>query len=120
MNILISEIREIILEHKNKAVRSVNFSRVLMYHTIGRVIVTDLQKNKDRSDYGSKLLQGISDDIVPEYGSGFSKRMLELTRQFYRIFPNANTLYSQLNWSQYRLLIRIENYENIQFSISKL
>lgn len=26
---------------------------------------------------------------------------------FYRIYPIANTLYSQLNWSQYKLLIAI-------------
>lgn len=45
--------------------------------------------------------------IEPEYGSGFSKRQLELCRKFYKTYPIANTLCSQLNWSQYKLLIAI-------------
>ena len=34
-------------------------------------------------------------------GSGFSERQLKFCRQFYRVYPNGNTLRSQLNWSQY-------------------
>ncbi|MBO5810828.1 MAG: hypothetical protein J6R32_08395 [Bacteroidales bacterium] len=34
--------------------------------------------------------------------SGFSVRTLEQSRQFYRIYPIANTLRSQLNWNQYK------------------
>jgi len=44
---------------------------------------------------------------VPELGSGFGVRQLEYCRQFYRIYPIANTVRSQLNRSQYRLLIQI-------------
>ena len=47
------------------------------------------------------------------------KRRLELAWQFYRIFPNTNTLYSQLNWSQYRLLIRIDNQDRREFYIAE-
>lgn len=46
---------------------------------------------------------------MPEYGSGFSVRQLEQSRQFYKIFPIANALRSQLNWTQYRLLIQIND-----------
>lgn len=45
---------------------------------------------------------------MPEFGTGFSKRQIELFRQFYRIFPIANTLYSQLSWSQYKLYLPSE------------
>ena len=51
----------------------------------------------------------MAEEIEPEYGSGFSVRTLEQCRQFYRIFPIANALRSQLNWSQYRLLIQMED-----------
>lgn len=44
---------------------------------------------------------------MPEYGSGFSVRQLERSRQFYRFYPIASTLRTQLNWSQYKLLIAI-------------
>ena len=48
-------------------------------------------------------------DIKPLYGSGYSVRQLELIRQFYRTFPNTNALRSQLNWTQYKLLISIKD-----------
>ncbi|MDV3954922.1 hypothetical protein BAX96_14525 [Elizabethkingia anophelis] len=49
-----------------------------------------------------------SEELQPEYGSGFSKRQKELFRQFYRTFPNTNTLYSQLNWNQDKIIVRLE------------
>ncbi|WP_257621385.1 YhcG family protein [Chryseobacterium sp. NKUCC03_KSP] len=57
--------------------------------------------------------------MEPEYGSGFSKRQIELFRQFYRTFPNTNTLYSQLSWSQYKIIIRLESQDKIDFYIAE-
>ena len=41
--------------------------------------------------------------------SGFSIRQLAFCRQFYRVYPIANALRSQLNWTQYRMLIQIDD-----------
>ena len=53
--------------------------------------------------------------LEPEYGSGFGVRQLEQARQFYRTYPIANTLRSQLNWSQYRRLIQIEDPDKREY-----
>lgn len=107
INGLYQEVREIITSARQNAVRSVDFCRVQMYWQIGRRILEEEQKGKERADYGSYLLKNLAKKLEPEYGSGFSVRQLEMCRQFYRIYPIANTLYSQLNWSQYKLLISI-------------
>ena len=65
--------------------------------------------SKERADYGSYLIKNLAKKLEPEYGSGFSVRQLEQSRQFYRTYPIANTVRSQLNWSQYRRLIQIED-----------
>lgn len=57
--------------------------------------------------------------MEPEYGSGFSKRQIELFRQFYRTFPIANALRSQLGWTHYKMLIRIDNQEQREFYIAE-
>ncbi|MEG1592080.1 DUF1016 N-terminal domain-containing protein [Chryseobacterium sp.] len=62
----------------------------------------------------------MSEELEPEYGSGFSKRQIELFRQFYRTFRNTNTLYSQLSWSQYKIIIRLENQDEIDFYIAEM
>ena len=107
VNSLYNEVRKIIDSARQNAVRSVDFTRVQMYWQIGRRIQEEEQKGKERADYGTFLLKNLATKLEPEYGSGFSVRQLEMCRQFYRIYPIANTVCSQLNWSQYKLLISI-------------
>ena len=59
--------------------------------------------------YGAYLLKNLAKKLEPEYGSGFSYRQLNFCRQFYRMYPIANALRSQFNWTQYRLLIAISD-----------
>ena len=105
---LIQDLRQIIETARANAVRSVDFCRVQMYWHLGQRIFEEEQQGKDRADYGTYLTRNIAKSLEPEYGSGFGVRQLEQARQFYRTYPNANTLRSQLNWSQYRRLIQIE------------
>lgn len=116
---LLSEIQNIIAASKEAAVRSVDHHRVLMYWHIGQKIFEEEQGAKERADYGTYLLKYLAEELEPQYGSGFSRRQLELCRQFYRTFPIANTLYSQLSWSQYKLLIRIESQEKRDFYLAE-
>lgn len=98
-NGFVSEIRTIIEKARSAAVRSVDFCRVQMYWNIGRRIFEEEQQGKERADYGTYLIKNLAKEIEPEYGSGFGIRQLERARQFYRVYPIANTLRSQLNWS---------------------
>ena len=105
-----------IIEHaRNNAVRSVDFCRVQMYWNLGRRVFEEEQQGKKRADYGKYLTKELSKRLVPDYGSGFGVRQLELCRQFYRTYPIANTLRSQLNWSQYRRLIQIDDPDKREY-----
>jgi predicted nuclease of restriction endonuclease-like (RecB) superfamily len=111
----VDEIRGIIDQARNHAARSIDNTRVLMYWNIGKRIFEKEQQGKDRADYGSFLLRTLSKNLAPAYGSGFSVRQLEMCRQFYRTYPIANTLCSQLNWSQYKLLIAIPDKDKREY-----
>ncbi len=100
MDMLYSDIRQIIESSRNNAVRSVDFCRVQMYWHLGQRIFEEEQQGKERADYGAYLIKTLAKRLEPEYGSGFGVRQLEQSRQFYRTYPIANTLRSQLNWSQ--------------------
>jgi predicted nuclease of restriction endonuclease-like (RecB) superfamily len=116
---LVSEIEAIIYTSQKSAIRSVDFERVLMYWHIGQKIYEEEQQGKERADYGSYLLEFLSQKLQPLFGSGFSRRQLELFRQFYRTFPIANALRSQLGWTQYRMLVRIDKQEKREFYIAE-
>ena len=105
----LSDIRGIIDAARTQAVRSVDFCRVQMYWHMGKRILEEEQQGKDRADYGTYLIRNLARQLEPEYGSGFSVRQLEMCRQFYRLYPIANALRSQLNWTQYRILIQIDD-----------
>lgn len=111
----ISDIRNIIISSRKNAVRSVDWERVQMYWKLGERIVIEEQGGKERAEYGAYLIKNLAQKIEVEFGSGFSNRQLEMCRQFYRVFPIANTVCAQLNWSQYKLLISIADKDKREY-----
>lgn len=105
----VHDIKSIIGQARAQAVRSVEFYRVQMYWKMGERIFNEEQLGKERAEYGTYLIRNLAKEIEPEFGSGFSVRILEQCRKFYRTFPIANALRSQLNWLQYRLLFSIDD-----------
>lgn len=111
----VNDVRSIIESARESAVRSVDTCRVKMYWEIGCRIFEEEQLGKERADYGTYLIKNLSKTIMPEYGSGFSYRQLFFCRQFYKEYPIVNALRSQLNWTQYRLLIQISDLYKREF-----
>lgn len=111
----ISDIKHIIDTSRANAVRSVNFCRVQMYWHIGRRIVEEEQGGKARAEYGKALIKNLAKQLEAEYGSGFSYRQLNFSRQFYHEYPKVNALRSQLNWTQYRALIQIPDKDKREY-----
>ncbi|MCZ8195986.1 MAG: PDDEXK nuclease domain-containing protein [Flavobacterium sp.] len=116
---LIYEIKSLIAKAKEGAIRSVDHHRTVMYWHIGERIFNEEQQGKDRADYGNYLIKYLSEQLQPGYGSGFSVRQLERYRQFYRTFPIASTLRTQLSWSHYKLLLGVDNEDKREYYIAE-
>ena len=114
-NQFLRDIQGIIDTARAQAVRSVDFCRVQMYWHMGKRIFEEEQQGKDRADYGTYLIKNLAKQLEPEYGSGFSYRQLAFCRQFYRLYPIVNALRSQLNWTQYRMLIQIDDPDKREY-----
>ena len=75
-----------------------------------------LWKNKmERAEYGTGLLKELSKQMTQDFGRGFTVANLKNMRQFYLTFPNGYALRSELSWTHYRLLMRVENDNARQF-----
>lgn len=116
---LVSDIKAIISQSKDNAIRAVDHQRTLMYWHIGQRIFEQEQEGKDRADYGKYIIKYLSAELQPEFGSGFSYRQLNWCRQFYRTFPIVSTLWTQLSWSQYKLLLSLNSEEQREFYIAE-
>lgn len=82
--LFIRDVKSIIGQARIQAVRSVEFHRVQMYWKLGERIFIEEQQGKERADYGTYLISNLAKELEPEFGSGFTVRQLERSRQFYR------------------------------------
>ncbi len=141
----VSRIRGILAVARNRVWQRVNAAMVSAYWEIGREIVEEEQRGRQRAEYGAQLLRQLPVQLSDEFGKGYSERNLRYIRQFYRTYadrlppirhtPSAelpapekirNTLCSEsgepqrvlvpdLSWSHYRLLMRVVNPEARDF-----
>ena len=102
---LYSEIRQNIIQLRQKIKSAVNSGMIQIYWEIGRQL--DLVSNGTETDYGNNILQNVSDKLSKEFGSGFSYTNLRNMRQFYRVYHDFKSLSSSLSWSHYRILMRV-------------
>ena len=116
---IILELKSLILDARRSAIRAVDHHRTLLYWHIGERIFNEEQQGKNRADYGNYLIKYLSEQLQPEFGSGFSIRQLERYRQFYRAFPIASTLRTQLSWSHYKLLLPVEDFYKREYYLAE-
>jgi len=105
------DIRVILNKARTQAYTAVNTAMVEAYWNIGKRIVEEEQKGKERADYGQLLIKSLSVELNTEFGKGFSVANLKNFRQFYLTFVDDEkgyTLCSQLTWSHVRLIMRLD------------
>ncbi len=77
------------------------------------------QDGQFRAEYGKYTLSDLSLKLSNEFGKGFTVRSLQQMKKFYTLFPNTNALRTQLTWTHYRSLLRVENKEAREWYIEE-
>jgi len=85
---------------------AISFAMVEAYWETGRLLTEAVGS---RAEYGQELLAFLSKRLVNEFGQGFTVANLRNMRQFYHVFSNRYALRSELSWTHYRQLMRIED-----------
>ncbi len=112
----ITGIKELLEAARKDVVKQVNTTMLMTYFEIGRRIVEQEQKGESQADYGQYLLVHLSESLSGRFGKGFSKRNLELMRQFYLTYKIAKSTISQsLSWTHYIRLMRISDPKEREF-----
>ena len=118
INNIYNNIKELVISARNKVYTTVNIEMLNLYWNIGKIIM-DIQKGDKRATYGDAILDKLSKKLTNEFGKGFSKRNLERMRKFYISFPIATTVSSQLSWSHYLELIKIDEDAKRNFYLNE-
>lgn len=106
---LLGSLGELIRQARQKALRAVDTLQVQTCWQIGRHIVEFEQKGAERAAYGKRLLPTLAKLLTEEFGKGFDERNLRHMRDFYRTFSIWNAVRTELSWTHYRTLLRVEN-----------
>ena len=112
--VIITEIKSIINKARYNAFNAVNAEMLKAYYEIGKKIVEEEQEGEKRAEYGKKLIESLSDELIKEFGKGFSTTALKNMRIFYTIYKDkigqsVAVEFFRLSWAHYCELIKIED-----------
>jgi len=122
-----NKVKELLRHARKTVVQTVNKTMVITYFEIGKMIVEEEQKGKERAEYGQQLTRELSQRLSTEFGKGFSVTNIQQMRNFYLIYQKQQTLSVNsekqktlsdkfnLSWSHYLKLMRIENENERKF-----
>ncbi|MCC3215337.1 PDDEXK nuclease domain-containing protein [Chryseobacterium sp. X308] len=116
---LFQSVKEIIRQSREKVFRIANSTLLLTYWQIGKLIVEDEQQGKERAEYGKYTLKKLSQKLTLEFGKGFDESNLRNMRSFYHAFPICDALRHELSWTHYRLLIRLDNADKMNYYLNE-
>ena len=108
------QVRGYVVHAQQKVYKAVNSAMVEAYWQIGKAVHEACGEN-DRAADGKQVLKILSERLTAEFGRGFSISALRTMRQFYYTFPIQHTLCVELNWSHYRLLMRVQDEDARNF-----
>ncbi|MCP1224625.1 YhcG family protein [Sebaldella sp. S0638] len=128
------EVVDLLNDARNKVKRTVDSVMTYTYYEVGRRIVEEEQKGRERAEYGKQLLENLSKILTKEFGKGFSFTNLTQMRKFYLIYSKLSILQTvseelgndgkilgvykfRLTWSHYIFLMRLEENERSFYEI---
>lgn len=114
-NSMMNEIRDLLLNARQRVAIQVNTELLSTYWHIGRIIVEHEQESKDRAEYGKQTLKELSKELTNEFGKGFSRSNLQNMRAFYLAYPKCQTVSGKLSWSHYCELLSISDADKRSF-----
>jgi len=116
---LYDRIKEILEGARKKVYRTANQEMLQAYWNVGKVIVEEEQKGKDRAEYGDYLIIKLSSRLTQSFGKGFTRSNLHYMRQFYLRFEIVHAVRGELSWTHYRMLLKVDNENAREFYIEE-
>lgn len=135
----IESLKQIVRAARSMAYAAIDYAQIQANWLIGQRVVEQMQKGKERAEYGAHIIKIASVALTEEFGSGYSETNIRNFRAFYLTFSNlqiqqtpsaesqtsiqqtlsaklenantqiGQTLPARLSWSHYERLMRIES-----------
>lgn len=88
---------------------SINKNDLITYYNVGKML------SEAGKHYGESIIKKYSNKLIGEVNKKYNETNLKRMRQFYWIIEKGATMWHQLSWSHYRLLITLNTIEEINY-----
>ncbi len=108
----VDDIRSIVRKYRTEAAYSLNLTIIHERWAIGQRIVEEDQNGELRAEYGTNLINVLSQELTLELGKGYNPRSLAYYRQLYVYFPEWEILHTRvqnLTWSHIKAILGERN-----------
>lgn len=108
------DIKEKIITARSKMLKHIDTTMTEVYWYVGK-ITYELSNNSTKASYGKQMVDLLSLRLTDEFGSGFSSVSIRRMRKFYEIYPIWSAVPTELSWSHFQELIRVNRKEEREF-----
>src|SRR5690606_19008386 len=108
---LFVDVAKLIEESRQQLAQSANSTLTYLYWRIGKRVNENLLAEK-RAAYGQRIIMGLSERLVQQYGNNFSEKNLRRMIQFATVFSDEQIVVSairQLSWTHFIALIPLKS-----------
>ena len=109
-----NDIKEKIINARSKMLKHIDTTMTEVYWYVGK-ITYELSENSTKASYGKKIISALSVKLTNEFGSGFSPVSIRRMRRFYEFYPIWSTVSTELSWTHFQELIKIDRKEERDF-----
>ena len=114
INNIYMDIKDKIIIARGKMLKHIDTTMIEVYWYVGK-ITYELSNNSVKASYGKQIIEVLSSKLTSEFGSGFSSVSIRRMRKFYELYPIWSTVSTELNWSHFQELIKIDRKEEREF-----
>jgi predicted nuclease of restriction endonuclease-like (RecB) superfamily len=107
---ILADLRELIQSARRRVATVANAEQTLLYWRMGRRIAHE-NLTEGRAEYGKQILATVSQELMAEFGRGFTYTAIIRMVQFFQAFPDEQivaTLSTQLGWSHFIEILPIK------------
>lgn len=118
-DLLFGEIKLLIDQSRRQVAQTVNSAISVLYWQVGKRLQKEVLQHQ-RAEYGKEIIHSLSQQLVQEYGKGWSKRQVHYCLRFAEVFPEeeiVHTVCAQLSWSHIRQIIPMDTEVKRMFYI---
>ncbi len=111
LTFLVSEIKQLIEQSRNRVAVQVNSAATILYWNIGKRIRKEVLKGQ-RAEYGKRILSELGKELTATFGRGWGEQQLRHCIRCAEVFTDERILYTlctELSWSHIRQLMFIDD-----------